>query len=330
MSCSNSSSKCNPCGPSEDAMNAIANRANYYARVAQLAADQVAQFNTVYLGAKATAPTVDNSGNPLIVGALYFNTTDDTLYTWDGSIWVQEVTLNSNQTITGQKTFTQNIIASAGVTGNLTGSVSGNATTATTLATGRTIAISGAVTGTATSFNGSANITIPATITSGATITSPALAGTATGSLTSTVLQGITNGVAATAGFVGEVIESIRVVGTATVLTSGVSNNAANITLTAGEWYINGQVDYRAGATTSITILTQGISTASGTLGAQDTFSRSVFAAVVPTAANDIGLPIRGQVLSLTATTTVYLVTNATFTASTLSAYGTITARRIR
>lgn len=33
MSCSNS--KCNPCGPSEDAMNAIANRANYYARVAQ-------------------------------------------------------------------------------------------------------------------------------------------------------------------------------------------------------------------------------------------------------------------------------------------------------
>jgi microcystin-dependent protein len=42
MSCGNSkSSKCNPCGPSEDAMNAIAERAAYYARIAQYAADQV-------------------------------------------------------------------------------------------------------------------------------------------------------------------------------------------------------------------------------------------------------------------------------------------------
>ena len=255
MSCSNSSSKCNPCGPSEDAINAIANRANYYARVAQYAAEQVAQFNTVYLGAKATAPTVDNSGNPLIVGALYFNSTDDALYIWDGTAWIQEVTINTAQTITGKKTFTQSIIAS---------------------------------------------------------------------------LQGVTNGVAAASGVVGELIESTRSVGSGMSLTSGLTSNIANITLTAGEWYINGQVDYRAGATTSITILTQGISTASGTLGAQDTFSRSVFAAVVPTAANDIGLPVRGQVLSLTATSTVYLVTNATFTVSTLSAYGTIQARRIR
>jgi len=39
MSCSNSrSSKCNPCGPSEAAMNEIANRAAYYARVAVEAA----------------------------------------------------------------------------------------------------------------------------------------------------------------------------------------------------------------------------------------------------------------------------------------------------
>lgn len=88
MSCSNSrSSKCNPCGPSEDAMNAIANRANYYARVAQNAADQVEGFESLYLGAKATAPTVDNSGNALIVGALYFNTTSNTMFVWNGSAW---------------------------------------------------------------------------------------------------------------------------------------------------------------------------------------------------------------------------------------------------
>ena len=85
MSCGNSrSSKCNPCGPSEDAMNAIAERAAYYARIAQYAADQVTQFNTVYLGAKATAPTVDNSGVVSIVGAgtttITMNTAESTNY----------------------------------------------------------------------------------------------------------------------------------------------------------------------------------------------------------------------------------------------------------
>jgi hypothetical protein len=68
-------------------MNAIAERAAYYARIAQHAADQVAQFNTVYLGAKATAPTVDNFGNALIVGALYFNTTSDEMFVWNGTAW---------------------------------------------------------------------------------------------------------------------------------------------------------------------------------------------------------------------------------------------------
>ena len=42
MSCGNSrSSKCNPCGPSEAAMNAIADRAAYYARIAAEAASRV-------------------------------------------------------------------------------------------------------------------------------------------------------------------------------------------------------------------------------------------------------------------------------------------------
>ena len=41
MSCGNSrSSKCNPCGPSADAMNAIADRAAYYARIAIEAVNQ--------------------------------------------------------------------------------------------------------------------------------------------------------------------------------------------------------------------------------------------------------------------------------------------------
>lgn len=85
MSCGNSrSSKCNPCGPSEAAMNEIANKAAYYARISQNALDG---FSQIYLGAKAAAPTVDNSGNALIIGALYFNTTSNAMFVWNGTAW---------------------------------------------------------------------------------------------------------------------------------------------------------------------------------------------------------------------------------------------------
>jgi hypothetical protein len=142
-------------------MNEIANKSAYYARIAQYASDE---FNTIYLGAKDTAPTVDNDGNTLIVGALYFNTVTDIVYAWDGTTWISAIagantaTTDTNQTITGVKTFTQPIV----------GSVTGNAATATTLATSRTFNLSGDVTGVAQSFNGSANIVIPSTIANNA------------------------------------------------------------------------------------------------------------------------------------------------------------------
>jgi hypothetical protein len=86
MSCGNSrSSKCNPCGPSEAALNEIANKAAYYARIAQYASDE---FNKIYLGAKDVAPTTDNDGLALQEGALYFNTVSNILFVWDGSSWL--------------------------------------------------------------------------------------------------------------------------------------------------------------------------------------------------------------------------------------------------
>ena len=45
-------------------------------------------FDDRYLGAKASDPTVDNDGNALVSGALYFNTTDDTMKVYEGSQWV--------------------------------------------------------------------------------------------------------------------------------------------------------------------------------------------------------------------------------------------------
>ena len=45
-------------------------------------------FDDRYLGAKASDPTLDNDGNALVSGALYFNTTDDVMKVYTGSAWV--------------------------------------------------------------------------------------------------------------------------------------------------------------------------------------------------------------------------------------------------
>jgi len=45
-------------------------------------------FDDRYLGSKASDPTLDNDGNALISGALYFNTTDNVMKVYDGSSWL--------------------------------------------------------------------------------------------------------------------------------------------------------------------------------------------------------------------------------------------------
>jgi hypothetical protein len=49
-------------------------------------------FDDRYLGSKSTAPTVDNDGNTLLVGAIYWNSTSNLMFVWSGSAWVQITT----------------------------------------------------------------------------------------------------------------------------------------------------------------------------------------------------------------------------------------------
>jgi hypothetical protein len=60
---------------------------------AAAAAASYDSFDDRYLGAKNSAPTVDNDGNALIAGALYYNTgsvtpADKGMYVYDGSLWI--------------------------------------------------------------------------------------------------------------------------------------------------------------------------------------------------------------------------------------------------
>jgi hypothetical protein len=44
-------------------------------------------FDDRYLGVKTANPTLDNDGNALITGALYFNSVGSVMRVWDGSVW---------------------------------------------------------------------------------------------------------------------------------------------------------------------------------------------------------------------------------------------------
>lgn len=76
-------------------------------------------FDDRYLGAKASAPTTDNDGDPLLTGALYYNTTASQLYIWNGSAWndaaftVTGGSVTSFNTRTGAVTLNSTDVADA-------------------------------------------------------------------------------------------------------------------------------------------------------------------------------------------------------------------------
>ena len=67
---------------------AAAASATAAASSATSAAASYDSFDDRYLGAKASDPSVDNDGDSLQTGALYFNTTSGVFKAWNGSSWI--------------------------------------------------------------------------------------------------------------------------------------------------------------------------------------------------------------------------------------------------
>jgi len=65
----------------------VAGSATAAAASAAAAAASYDSFDDRYLGAKSTAPTLDNDGNALVTGALYWNSVSATMFAWTGSAW---------------------------------------------------------------------------------------------------------------------------------------------------------------------------------------------------------------------------------------------------
>ena len=167
---------------------AAATSATSAAASATAAADTYDNFDDRYLGAKSTPPTLDNDGNALLTGALYFNSTLAAMYVWTGSAWSVMATSGDIESVT----------AGTGLTG---GGASGAVTVAldTTsvyvvpsqagnsgkyLTTDGTTSSWGTVAGYSAPTLGSTSIASGATVTTiaGLTLTAPTLTGTVTAS----------------------------------------------------------------------------------------------------------------------------------------------------
>lgn len=170
--------------------------------------------------------------------------------------------------------------------------------------------------------------------TSGATVPLLNVANTWSGiqSFTATINPSQTAGIAGTttnnnanAGVVGEYIESV---GTATALTSGAGANATSISLTAGDWETSGNCSFVPAGTTSLTVASASISTASLTSPGDPLVAQLSWPSGTVGGRQTLVLPPRR--LSLAATTTVYAVTVANFSVSTATVQCILRARRAR
>jgi hypothetical protein len=106
--------------------NAATSEANAATSEANAAASYD-DFDDRYLGTKASDPSVDNDGNALIDGALYFDTTNNVMKVYDlgGTTWRRTTPTTSEQT---------NINTVSGISSDVT-TVSNNDTNVTTVAT---------------------------------------------------------------------------------------------------------------------------------------------------------------------------------------------------
>ena len=135
----------------------------------------------------------------------------------------------------------------------------------------------------------------------------------------------------ASAGYIGEYISSSVAAASAVpaVLNTGV--NITSISLTAGDWDAGGIVYYLPDGSTAWDLFLASCSTTSATQASRDTGGQGILkvsSGFGTGIASSLQAPLTR--LSLTGTTTVYLVGTISFSSGSPTMYGTIRARRVR
>jgi len=96
-------------------------QASNAATSATSAAASYDSFDDRYLGAKSSAPSTDNDSNALVEGALYWNSSSDNMFAWDGSAWAEIKPTSSDQTkINTVSGIQANVTTVAGISSDVT------------------------------------------------------------------------------------------------------------------------------------------------------------------------------------------------------------------
>ena len=201
--------------------------------------------------------------------------------------------------------------------GTLTGALIG-----TSLSLTSTLGVTGAASfGSGITVTGSGSFSNDITVTDDLTVSGRIIPSSTEG------IKGTSTNDSADAGSIGEYSINNVVIGSAVALVSTISKTVTSMTLSAGDWDVNGIVSFTYGASTSINSLFGGSSL---TNNAFDSYSFSHRCAAFVPGAAPMGYAIPYRRISIAVPTTIYLVAAAGFTVSTCSAYGFITARRVR
>ena len=145
-------------------------------------------------------------------------------------------------------------------------------------------------------------------------------------------IKGTSTNDSATTGFIGEFVQTIVVAASAVPLSTGSPANVTSINLTAGDWDVWGNIGFVPASSTNVSSVAGNVNTTSAAIGGISSGASIIqygVSGLVP-GANNFSLPCPEQRVSIATTTTVYLVAQASFTVSTLSAFGFIAARRRR
>jgi hypothetical protein len=132
------------------------------------------------------------------------------------------------------------------------------------------------------------------------------------------------------AGNVGELVQTLVAQGSAVTCSTGVVTNVAQVILTAGDWDVEGNVNF-TNASATVTQEVAGIWPTTLSASGIPTDGSEVISGVlstVVTGADSITLPRKR--INTSVTTTNYLAAKSTFSAGTVKAYGQISARRVR
>ncbi len=134
----------------------------------------------------------------------------------------------------------------------------------------------------------------------------------------------------AAAGSIGEYVEAQLALGSATSLTTSTAKTITNISLTAGDWDVSGDVYFFPANTTTVTVTAGCLSTVTNTFDTTNGRFNQNLISSTGNGSNFITSPLMPYRFSLSGTTSIFLVALITFAVSTCTGYGIIRARRIR